>query len=351
VIAARCALDGILLHGQSTPRTPAFRYVHGLHRPELTHPSDSRQSISAAADCVLRFGMVDGEGVVRGRRVVFDPQDGTRPALFQANGSKADELVVVLNEREAVAMTRLPDADPVSLAKTVRAANSAKGVVLKRGPFGALVCDEDEVVEVPAYATEHVWKIGSGDVFAAHLAYRWMADGLSLAQSADLASRATAVYCDTQAFPLPQSLNSFDRRAVIASPQYRAGYRANVYLAGPFFSLAQQWIVEQARSNLGSFGLEVFSPLHDVGPGSAETVVESDLEGIRRADIVFAIADGLDAGTIYEIGYARALSKPVVVYCENEGAEDRKMMIGSDCVMRDDYVSAIYATLWVAAAL
>jgi nucleoside 2-deoxyribosyltransferase len=124
-----------------------------------------------------------------------------------------------------------------------------------------------------------------------------------------------------------------------------------VYLAGPFFTLAQLWLIEQARSNLENFGLNVFSPYHDVGHGSADDVVELDLEAIRQSDILFAVGDGLDPGTIYEIGYARARNIPVIVYCENESPDNQKMMVGSGCIISADYVSAIYKTFWAAVAL
>lgn len=95
----------------------------------------------------------------------------------------------------------------------------------------------------------------------------------------------------------------------------------------------------------------MFSPYHDVGHGSAEDVVPLDLEGINDADLIFAVGDGMDPGTVYEIGYARAKGKPVVVYCENESDENKKMMGGSDCLLCDDYVSSIYQTLWTACRL
>ncbi|MNG23475.1 Nucleoside 2-deoxyribosyltransferase [compost metagenome] len=79
--------------------------------------------------------------------------------------------------------------------------------------------------------------------------------------------------------------------------------------------------------------------------------MEKDLVAIRACDLVFAIGDGLDSGTIYEIGYARALNKPVVVYAENESEENMKMMEGSGCILSKDYVTAIYKAVWAAAAL
>ena len=146
-------------------------------------------------------------------------------------------------------------------------------------------------------------------------------------------------------------LNSFPARPIEASGRWEAGWRPRVYLASPIFTLAQLWLVEQVRESLRGFGLEVFSPFHDVGYGSADDVVQLDLEGIHISDLVFAIADGLDSGTVYEVGYARALGKPVVVYCENESSEDLKMLEGSDCLLCKDYVSSIYRTLWTAMTL
>jgi nucleoside 2-deoxyribosyltransferase len=110
-------------------------------------------------------------------------------------------------------------------------------------------------------------------------------------------------------------------------------------------------MIEQARTHLIEVGLDVFSPFHDVGHGSADDVVEKDIQGIKDADLLFAVGDGMDAGTLYEIGYARALEKPVVMYCENESDEDKKMMSGSSCVMCKDYTTAIYSALWEAARL
>ena len=97
--------------------------------------------------------------------------------------------------------------------------------------------------------------------------------------------------------------------------------------------------------------MKVFSPYHDVGLGSADDVVGKDLEAIVDSDVVFAITDGLDAGTVYEIGYARALGKPVVVYSERQHPENLKMMEGSDCIMCTDYTTALYSTLWEALKL
>jgi len=352
VLEARCALEGTRLIAVAVPATCSFRYTHALHRPEIGGPRSTYAPIVVQGENILRFGMLEGDAAVYGKRVVYDPQGRLTPEAFHANGSSAEELFVVLNEREAVAMTGLAEAATIfELALATRVMNKASGVVVKRGPLGAFVLDGDDWAEVPAFETDTVWKIGSGDVFAAHFALSWAIEGHSASDSAYRASRATAVYCDGRGFPAPLTLGDFKGIPIRISERWKAGRRPRVYLASPIFTLGQLWLVEQARDNLRTFGLDVFSPFHDVGYGSAHDVVQLDLEGIRNSDLVFAIADGMDSGTIYEVGYARAQGKPVVVYCENESSEDLKMLEGSGCLLCKDYVSSIYRALWTAMSL
>ncbi|WP_382161545.1 PfkB family carbohydrate kinase [Hydrogenophaga sp. ANAO-22] len=352
VLEARCALEGTRLVAVAVPATCSFRYTHALQRPEVEVPQSTYASVVVRAETVLRFGMLEGDAVVHGKRVVYDPQGRLTPEPFGANGSSADELFIVLNEREALAITGLAEgATALKLAEATRALHKATGVIVKRGPLGALVLDGDDWTEVPAFETETVWKIGSGDVFAAHFALNWAAHGHSATDSAYRASLATAVYCDGRGFPEQSTLDVFPAMPIRASARWMAGRQPRIYLASPIFTLGQLWLVEQVRENLRMFGLEVFSPFHDVGYGSADDVVQLDLEGIHNSDLVYAVADGMDSGTIYEVGYARAQGKPVVVYCENESSEDLKMLEGSSCVLCKDYVSSIYRALWTAMAL
>jgi nucleoside 2-deoxyribosyltransferase len=98
-------------------------------------------------------------------------------------------------------------------------------------------------------------------------------------------------------------------------------------------------------------GLTVFSPYHDVGHGSPEDVASLDMQAIQRCDLIFAIGDGMDSGTLFEVGFARSLGKPVVFYSESPEAMRQKMLTGSDCDIVADYVSAIYRTVWAACEL
>ncbi|SEM10483.1 pfkB family carbohydrate kinase [Variovorax sp. YR750] len=329
----------------------AFDYHHGLETPRIYGVAQPLPEIEVSARHIVRFGMLEGDARVHGDRVVYDPQNAQNPRPFHENGSTARELALVLNQHEASLMTGKTDVPVEEMARELLQTHKASVVVIKRGPRGALVFDGTNVHAVPAYRSQEVWKIGSGDNFVAHFAHQWMQRGRTPAESADLASRATAFYCETRSFAAPESLAAFNPPAITVSERYAKGWRPTVYLAGPFFTLAQLWLVEQARGNLRSMGLTVFSPYHDVGLGSADDVVSKDLDGIRRADFVFAIGDGLDSGTIYEIGFARALNKPVIVYCENESEENKKMIEGSGCTLTKDYVGAVYQAVWLAAGL
>lgn len=350
VMEGAAALEGFGLQSTAVDDVAGFDYTHWLSRPQIHRPDVPHPILSVQGEHILQFGMLQAQATVQGKQVVYDPQNVERPESFRASGSTAERLALVINRHEATALLGRTDSLE-RMAQDLAAQEGAEVVVIKRGPLGALVWDRGQTLHVPAYDTSGVWKIGSGDVFAASFAYAWMAQGQTPVAAADQASRATAYYCERRVFATPQALTHFTPTPLSASPRFQAGWRPTVYLAGPFFTLGQLWAVTQARQALQQMGLTVFSPYHDVGHGSAEDVVDKDLQAIRDCDLVLAIVDGLDAGTLYEIGYARAIDRPVIVYCEQEKREDQKMMEGSGCYLVPDFTSAIYRTVWVGAAL
>ncbi len=341
---------GVSWHPTRIDRGVSFRYTHGLATPAISPYSSSNPTLDIQAERVLRYGMLEGDARVTADLAVYDPQNTYTPTWFNANGSKARRLAVVLNENEAATLLRerLPaDASAAAVAK----AESAEVVVLKCGPRGALVLENGQIHTIPAFETHQVSKVGSGDQFAAQFARAWMIDGLGARDAALEASKATAYYCERREFPTRDDLTEFAPTPLMLGPRWLEGYRAKVYLAGPFFSLNQLWMVEEARQLLRHMGLDVLSPYHDIGVGPASQVVPGDIAAINACDLIYAIGDGLDAGTIYEVGYARALGRPVVVYAENETSENLKMMEGTDCFIHRDFVSSIYRAAWIGCAL
>jgi nucleoside 2-deoxyribosyltransferase len=119
-----------------------------------------------------------------------------------------------------------------------------------------------------------------------------------------------------------------------------------IYLAAPFFSLEQLWLVEETKVILEALGAKVFSPLHNVGFGRPQDVAPKDLEGLERSESVLAIMNGSDAGTVFEIGYAVAKNKKVNIYADRNLVSDLTMVTGTNCSVYADYCSAVYAAVW-----
>jgi nucleoside 2-deoxyribosyltransferase len=335
---------------QPADEVVSFRYLHDSAPPVIRNvPAKPHPSLVVRQDKVVRFGMLESDAVVHSNWAVYDPQNAGAAVLFGANGSTATHLALVLNSYETRIMAGLPASSSLMVcARAVIEHEKAEVVVVKMGPAGAMVVTRESVHTVPAFRTDSVWKIGSGDTFVAHFAWAWMDNGRSPTEAAAWASRATAYYCLNRLLPSAPLLEAFDPTPVEVEQGFLDGRKPLVYLAGPFFDIGQVWLIEEARARISELGLNVFSPFHDIGLGAAADVVHLDIKAIRDSDILFAIADGIDAGTHYEIGYARALNKPVVVLCEREPEEAMKMASGSGCLVVRDFTSALYTLLWEA---
>lgn len=322
-------------------QTISFAYVHSLSTPTIVPvPARIRANapFSVKADAVLRFGMMEGSAVVEADRCVYDPQSPLSPEPFNRNGSRATHVAIVANRSEVVAMAGKDD--HVEAARALLGGN-VEVVVVKCGPAGATVVEPSGVTIVPAYRTERVWTVGSGDVFAAMFAARWAAHRDDAPDAARLASRAVAAYVDSMSLPIPSvdALRGMDLAEV-------GTVGGKIYLAGPFFTIGQRWLIDESRRCLRELGLDVFSPVHDIGPGPAEAVAPADLAALDDCDAVFAILDGLDSGTLFEIGHARARSKPVYALAQAVSEEDLKMVVGSGCRVFDDFVTALHHVAW-----
>lgn len=312
---------------------PEFHYVHCLAVPTIT-PNlvniPQMLPIRLTAERVIRFGMLEGDAVVDAGMCVYDPQSAYVPVGFRANGSKAKRLAIVANSGEVKALTGLLNLKEAT--ENLRAAEQAEVVVVKTGLDGAIIASDSGVEYVPAFTVDVAQTIGSGDVFVAVFAKAWMADGLLPHEAALTASKATANFIESSV--LPVDLTDHQRKPITRAT-------GKIYLAGPFFSIGQRWVVDEVRRCLLELNLEVFSPIHDVGRGRAEDIAPNDIAAIHECDAMIAIIDGIDSGTIFEIGYARALKKPVFGLAQSVSEEDLKMIVGSDCVVSNDFASLI----------
>lgn len=106
-----------------------------------------------------------------------------------------------------------------------------------------------------------------------------------------------------------------------------------VYFASPFFNEEQIEREERCKAKLRELGFEVWSPKENVivnDSFSSEMrtkVFKDNIDNINDADIVFAITDGKDMGTIWEAGYAYASNKLIIYYCETLGNNKFNIML------------------------
>lgn len=351
-LQALCDGFGLRAASQQAPETLSFQYFHGLSTPTvwpLVHTLKARPQLVVDGPAVLRFGMLEGDARVTAKRAVYDPQSVFDPRPFAENGSAADSLAVVLNRAEARAL--IGSAADDALADGILRLMTAEVVILKQGADGALLVTRSGTRQrIAAFDTPAVFPIGSGDVFSAVFSARWADRGDDPVAAAQSASLAAAYYCSTRSLPIPGTDSEIQAAVpeISALPAPRRSGKRRCYLAGPFFNLGQRWLVEEAKSALEGQGLEVFSPFHDVGHGQAQVVVPQDLEALNSVDVVFGLVDGLDPGTLFELGYARSQHIPVVAFVEQEDGESLKLLSGSGCHIERDFTTAIYRTNWVA---
>ncbi|WP_315707347.1 MULTISPECIES: nucleoside 2-deoxyribosyltransferase [unclassified Bradyrhizobium] len=330
------AAFGCLANVEPVDEAISFSYDHPLSAARLYPPIIARRPpLVVRGRTVLRFGFVEGEAVVEAERAVFDPQSHDPFEPFGANGSRAGCLALVLNETEAGA------ASPGFDAEVLMGEQGAAVLVVKRGPRGATVYEVGtDPIDIPAYRSEGVFKIGSGDVFSAAFALHWGERGMDAAAAADLASKSVAHFVDGHSLPLDETLRHGEAMACRLDD-------GPIYLAGPFFDLSQRWMVEEVYRTLTDFGARIFSPLHEVGTGlPVEAIAQADLAGLRGSSKMLALLDGADPGTVFEVGYARALDIPVVALAERLERENLTMIAGSGCDVTHDLATAIYRVMW-----
>lgn len=124
---------------------------------------------------------------------------------------------------------------------------------------------------------------------------------------------------------------------------------STIYFASPFFTDEQVEREERLKKKLRDLGFLVWSPKENcvcsVNATDEERrkVFNDNCNGIKNSDILFAVTDGKDMGTIWEAGYANGLNercdkrKIIVYYCEtlNGGAFNLMLANSGDIIITD----------------
>lgn len=313
----------------------AFAYFHPLSQPHIEPPPgliSQQRPLHVSGDVVLRFGFLEGSAIVQAAQAIYDPQTALRPEPFGANGSKAKRLALVMNEIELCRYTGCTDL-AAAAANAMTKGDQATVVVVKRGVRGVTVYESDVApVDVPAYYSSRVFKIGTGDVFSAVFAHHWGEAGISATAAADLASRSVSAYCETMSLPVETELIS--RREPLTG---RAPSR--VVLHGSTCTIGRRYTLEEARFRLKELGMDVHSP----------RLEESLSNTILEDASALIVADGLSQTDIRRL----CTSQPYVnlIILDEEGRFDIVTFSDFGAKLFSDFASALYHVSWPSASI
>jgi sugar/nucleoside kinase (ribokinase family)/nucleoside 2-deoxyribosyltransferase len=312
------------------------------YRPAETLPSPSAAGRTIpSAPVVLAFGFPD-----------YDPSPWMRAALRHGGTLLWDRQGWLSRNIDRLALSELPaqrrvyvanveemraDTNRNSYAEALAEQPAAgfDAALIKCGRWGALAIDTDRAELIPAYLADTVSVIGSGDCFGGAVSAR-LAAGDSLADAARIGSAAASLFVErssnipSRAWPdaVEQVRKVRSRWAV--NP---AGLeRVMMYLAGPWFTVAEALLIDELEATLDNLGVAVISPRRDIGElPSAPTrqqvfeIGRRDYEAIERCDLVVAVLDGNDPGTLMEVGYAAKVGKPMIGLSSGSGGRAQPM--------------------------
>jgi hypothetical protein len=241
-----------------------FRYRFPLGHPDILPLQFTRISDEPpiTAGNLLAFGLLEGRPTTHAKRVVYDPQDGALAIQYGANGSTAEELAVVVSLSEGRALTG--EQEPEVIASALLGEPSTSIAIVKCGPQGALVRSGDQSAWIYPFPTNSVYKVGSGDIFSAAFAHAWLVDQIEPVEAAWFASRMVASYVESGSDRFSsEEIKIIRSQAREANLKVGVGYRrpipaTQIYLAGPFFSTSQQWLIDEVRGALNDMGFKVF---------------------------------------------------------------------------------------------
>lgn len=348
------AMLGIELTTTSRTEPVKFHYVTPLSPPTITGPNSAlTQNVHCADQVVLAFGMIEAapggkhQVSIEAEVAVLDPQKPRDTDALNLESVDAKRTILVANTSEILGLagyeggrTGVPGAASALLTRL-----GVEAVVTKQGAMGSLVTWRDgtdvKQERVGVHPTRRVWPIGSGDTFSAGIAFA-LGEGADVYEAASVGSASAANWCSTQALATPASILRGESHGLSS---LTPGAKPKIYLAGPFFTIAERWLIEEMRNALFGLGVDVWSPLHEVGSGGLE-VAQQDLDGLLECDAVLALLDNADPGTVFEVGWAVREGIPVVGHAKVLDTEVTKMMAGTEVELHRDLSTACYRAAW-----
>lgn len=337
-----------------TPFNIQFNYFHTFSRPEFfiskNLEMNKLSSIKIEDNSVICFGTIEANTpLIKSKYAIFDFQSSKFINLYNEK-NEIENLAFIMNLEEAKYISKESSIEKIKdfFFSTI---SNLKVLVLKDGPFGGFLFNDEKLqLKIPIYKSNFIFKIGTGDIFTSIFGYFWInqkENKLSLEEILNYSSFATAFYSKNYKSQYKKNfLDTFRNNPYEKLFFNKLNFKNKVYLAGPFFNMSQRWQIEDTKKQLEKLNFDVFSPIHHVGIGESNDIAQKDLKGLDDCDSVFAILNGYDPGTVFEIGYAIAKGKKVVLFSEQKDNVNLTMFKGTDCLIFDDITTALYTLVW-----
>lgn len=105
-----------------------------------------------------------------------------------------------------------------------------------------------------------------------------------------------------------------------------------VYIASPFFNETQLNRVKYIEKELTENNIPFFSPrsvqfFKEDGTFDGEKIFQNDVDQLNNADVIVALIDDKDMGTSFEIGYAHAKGKRIILVLFEEHISQTNIML------------------------
>jgi sugar/nucleoside kinase (ribokinase family)/nucleoside 2-deoxyribosyltransferase len=334
-----------------------------MYRPPDAIPSTDQISGPAAPRVVLAFGIPGFNPLpwlehtsCSGTRLLWDQQGWlshrVEPSTLARLPSVERLCLANLNELRSEAGTST-HAEAIERKPPV----GFDAAVVKCGRWGTIIRRPDDVGTIPAFHADVVSAIGSGDCFAGALAAS-LAAGLDLDEAAVRASATAALFVGRSSNLLPLGATEAIAQMLANAPRTfvdpRRLERTRAYVAGPFFTAPERLWLSHLEAALDEMGLDVVSPRREIGilPPDADEVQaehtgERDFAAIDDSHLVIATIDGLDAGTLIEVGYAASKELPVFILDTRTRVPLEPMTLAAATqVARDDRELIDQLTAW-----
>lgn len=220
----------------------------------------------------------------------------------------------------------------------------ATRMVLKENRGGSRLFTLNETKppeEICTHLSNTINSVGVGDVYSAVFA----AFSRSVPNEAGWRATQVAVEYALTTFPddfkrnalraLNLSISEVKGLSGISLPWHeRRSFQ--IYLAAPDFSYVDRTEIDKVINSLNYHNFVLRRPIIENGEATIDSRKQdlnhfyySDIELLRECDLVFAVPLDRDPGTLFEMGFANALNKPIITFDPQQNNRNTMVMCGS----------------------